>query len=485
MKKSLALFLTLTFACFTTAYTGSGGDSSTTADISITPGALVKTGGWADMANNGNGIKYPDTQNIIYIGENAYKVGNGQMTAYTNKLTKRMAFTNAIASGSVNNDTVTSTAAIIILAGTVDLSDGKVSDTDHSYFDAFDSTTHKKLHKDIEYKIGSNKAIIGVNSAKIAFGGLTINGYKNHVSKNIIIRNIEFWDSHGSTAYDTKAKGTFEYKGKTYPYNDKNNKVGSNNLGIGYGESKAGTAAPPENIWVDHCKFSDGICEDLLRNFNHDGALDIPVGKNITVSYCEFTNHDKVGLVGNNFSLTNPDVRLVTFHHNYYHKVIQRNPLLRASKSHVYNNYYNEIGVSGSKGYAVGICQAVNLILENNYFGQFQKNIFDIYGESAPSFAPKVYSAGNNKEPASNNCRRRNNAKDISAYLVSTKPWTPGYAYTLDSASDLPNLIPLAAGSDKENYCKIVEVNGVCMNSVDETTQTSQKKRMRKTRSKK
>lgn len=108
---------------------------------------------------------------------------------YPKPLAKRKAFTNAIASGKVKNSSLSDRAAIIILSGTVDLSDGKVTDDDHSYFDEFDSSTHKKLHGDICYEIGANKAIIGVNDARIAFGGLTINGHSDNkkLAKNIII----------------------------------------------------------------------------------------------------------------------------------------------------------------------------------------------------------------------------------------------------------------------------------------------------------
>ena len=442
------------------------------ADISVTPGAKVTTGtgGWADSANGGTGMTYPNTENIIYIGDAGYKVGTGKMTKYSPSITKRAAFTNAIASGSVFDSDLTDTPAIIVVAGTVDLSDGKVSDTDHSYFNEFNPSDHTRLHKDIVYEVGANKAIIGVDAAKLAFGGLTINGHQNaNLAKNVIIRNIEFWDSHGSTEYDTNVTGTFTYSdGKEYPYSHKNNKASSNNLGIGYGDSANGKADPPENIWIDHCKFSDGTCNDMQRNYNHDGALDIPFGKNITVSYCEFTNHDKVGLVGSNDSLTDAEVRLVTFHHNYYHSVTQRNPLLRASKSHVYNNYYNDIGIPENSGYAVGICQAVQLILENNYFGTFQKQIFSVWKESEASLSAKVYASGNNKAPSDIDTKSNGGATGITSYLVTEKPWTPAYTYTPDAANELPQKIPLAAGIDKDDYSALVEVNGVRMNGITE-----------------
>ena len=155
--------------------------SATNPDLIVTPGAKVTSGGWADQANDGAGMSYPDTDNIILISD----------SNYSDAVSKRDAFVKAIASGSLTSSSVTETAAIIILDGTVDLSGGLVSDSDHSYFDEFDSS-HARVHNDICYEIGSNKTIIGVNSARVAFGGLLIKANANQAATNIIIRNVEF-----------------------------------------------------------------------------------------------------------------------------------------------------------------------------------------------------------------------------------------------------------------------------------------------------
>ena len=229
-----------------------------TYDINVMPGASVTTYGWADVGN----MAYPNTKNIIYIGDDGYKVGSGSLTAYTASQTKRVTFTNAIASGSVSSATVNTTSAIIILSGTIDLSDGKISDTDHSYYDSFDSSTHKRNHEDITYEIGSNKTILGVNSAKIAFGGLKI--YANKAKReNIIIRNIIFWDAHGSTEYDTSVSGTYTENKKTYKYSE--SKASADSLVLECNGSTKDSSTGfitynyvPTNIWIDHCVFTDG-----------------------------------------------------------------------------------------------------------------------------------------------------------------------------------------------------------------------------------
>lgn len=425
-----------------------------TYDINVMPGASVTTYGWADVGN----MAYPDTKNIIYIGDDGYKVGSGSLTAYTASQTKRLTFTNAIASGSVSSATVNTTSAIIILSGTVDLSDGKISDTDHSYYDSFNSSTHKRNHEDITYEIGSNKTILGVNSAKIAFGGLKI--YANKAKReNIIIRNIIFWDAHGSTEEDTSynSKSKASVDNLVLECNSKDVVTDSNGF-VKYNNV-------PTNIWIDHCVFTDGTCSDLERNFNHDGSLDMKAGKNVTVSYCEFTNHDKVTLLAPGDKYVDPEQRQITFHHNYYHDAVQRMPRSRGCQLHIYNNYYNAIGTSGNGGYALGPGIGSQFIVEGNYFGSFQQKIVQYADSSASASAStlsKFYQKDNSKTLTSSDVKfdSAEKVKDWSAHETSTAPWTITYNYKADSYSDLPSLIPSSAGTDKSGYSKIISVNG-------------------------
>lgn len=429
------------------------------ADLVVTPGAQVTTNGWADLANDGAGMSYPDTTNIIYIGDNGYQVGSGSLTAYTTTMTKRKVFTNAIASGSVSSSSVNETAAIIVLSGMVDLSDGKVSNTDHSYFDEFDSSTHKREHDDIVYEIGSNKAIIGVNSAQVAFGGLQI--YANKCERgNIIIQNIDFWDAHGSTEEDTSHNSKSKASADSLVLESNGSTTVNNQITYNY---------VPKNIWIDHCKFSDGTCTDLERNFNHDGSLDMKAGQYVTVSYCEFTNHDKVTLLAPNDNYVAPEQRQITFHHNYYHGAIQRMPRSRGCQVHIYNNYYNEIGIEANGGYSLGPGIGSQFIVENNYFDKHQtKKILKYFdtskdGSSAATFS-RLYQSGNNVTFTSDNMATDGDtAASVTDHLTYTAPWTINYSYKneMSANAELPALIPNAAGTDKQDYTKTVEVNGV------------------------
>ncbi len=433
------------------------------ADLIVTPGAKVTTNGWADMANNEAGMSYPDTTNIIVIDDKTYPTAKAKCTA----------FTNAIASGSVSNSSITATAAIIVVSGEVDLSANTITGgvTVKEWFKQFDNSTHKRTHEDIVYDIGSNKAIIGVNGAKLSYGGLRV--YANHLTpENIIIQNIEFSDAHGSTEYDTSISGEYE-SGKKYS----DSKASIDNLVI---ESNTKTGYVynyvAQNIWIDHCKFSDGDCKDLLRNYNHDGALDVKAVKYMTVSYCEFTNHDKVTLIAPGDDYVSEEQRQITFHHIYYHDTVQRTPRSRGCQVHLYNCYWNSIGFSGADdntsgsngGFMLGPGIGSQYIVENNYFGTLNVSgatvikYFDKTESTSTATLSKIYLNGNNKTFSTDNDATYDsvNKLKLTSHLSSTKPWTPGYSYTPSEASSLPKLIPAAAGVDKEGYTATVEVNG-------------------------
>jgi len=349
-------------------------------------GKKPTTNGWADKY----GVSYASPSSVTEISS----------ATYPDAKKRRVAFTDLVKGDS---------AKFIVVSGDIDLSDGKISDSDKSYFDKFNSDG-KRTNGDIVYQIGSNTTIIGINNARLKFGGFQIKG-----KTNVIIRNVTFYDAHGSTEVNTSK--------------DSSSKASIDALEISNGSN---------GVWVDHCKFTDGTCNDMVRNYHHDGAFDIKKGVNITVSWCEFTNHDKVMLVGSGDTgeyLTATD-RQVTMHHNYFHKTTQRTPRTRGTQMHLYNNYWNDIGVSDNTGYCMGPGVAAQFIVENNYFGSFVSSstkVVDYYDTSAnPAI---VYSSGNNKTVAR------------SSYDKGTsKPWTPSYSYSLEANSGLTSSIPKGAG---------------------------------------
>lgn len=390
------------------------------AAVSVKLGAEVeKTFGFADLG----AMKYPEG-NVIVIDDRTY----------TDVEAKRRAFINAISSGSVTSAAVTEESCLILLYGTVDLSGGVVSDSDHSYFDKFDPETHQRINRDFMFDVGSNKTILGMERARVAYGGLRIKATEKNPAKNVIIRNIEFWDAHGSTEYDTKVS----------QYSDK--KASADQLvveGIEDKSTKANYLYVPENIWIDHCSFSDGVCKDLDRNFNHDGALDVKCVHNMTVSFCEFTNHDKVTLTGSSDKFVTAGERQITFHHNYYHGTVQRMPRSRGCQIHIYNNVYDQIGTSGNHGYIFGPGVASLFIIEGNSIGKTMGRVM-AYADKSKSGDPtfsRFYASGN--EPELN----AKNSEGFSQHKSEEKPFEIQYNYTLESAKSAKSSVPEAAGA--------------------------------------
>jgi len=347
-------------------------------------GKKPTTNGWADKY----GVTYASPSAVTLIDSATYPDANK----------RRAAFTDLVKGDS---------AKFIVVSGDIDLSDGKISDSDKSYFDKFNSDG-TRTNGDIVYQIGSNTTIIGINNARLKFGGFQIKG-----KTNVIIRNVTFYDAHGSTEINTTK--------------DPDSKASADGLEISNGSN---------GVWVDHCKFTDGTCNDMVRNYNHDGALDIKKGQNITVSWCEFTNHDKVMLVGSGDTgeyLIATD-RQITLHHNYFHKTTQRMPRTRGTQMHIYNNYWNDIGVADNKGYCMSPGVAAQFIVENNYFGSVLSNKVVSYADTSANPAI-VYSSGNNVTVAR------------SSYDKGTsKPWSPSYSYSLESNSGLASSVPKSAG---------------------------------------
>lgn len=378
--------------------------------LSAAPGEKVTTFGWADLGK----MSYAKAKKITMIDD----------ATYPDPKEKREAFTKAIGGGGQR---------FIVLSGEVDLSDGVITDEDHSYFDAFSKSSGQRVHDDIIFNVSSSTTLIGINGAKVKFGGLRLKGVSN-----VIIQNVEFWDAHGSTEYDTSEVKHME------------SKASIDNLVISDGS---------KNIWIDHCTFSDGVCNDMKRNYNHDGLLDIPFGMNVTISYCEFKNHDKVMLVGSGEKALVPKERSVTLHHNYFHGTTQRMPRTRGTFMHIYNNFYDNIGVEGNVGYSLGPGTNAQFIVENNFFGSHMGVILDLYDKSTGKKPTAfVYFSGNSEELSPRNTQTRNEkaVRKYTDHIVSEKPWQIPYEYesNLQDFSAVKEDVLLNAGAGKEMNIK-------------------------------
>ena len=119
----------------------------------------------------------------------------------------------------------------------------------------------------------------------------------------------------------------------------------------------------PSKIWIDHNEFFTSMIEcDGAGDTEFDGMIDVKKGADqITVSYNHLHDHHKVALNGSSDSDT--AVRHITFHHNLIEKVGSRVPLQRGGYSHVVNNLFLDVSVSG-----INVRMGGHALIEANHF---------------------------------------------------------------------------------------------------------------------
>ena len=392
-----AILITVLTVCFF-LMNKSQDDTQDITEITVIPGKQIVTYGFADTEN----MKYGNG-NLVVIDDEVYPDMND----------KTQAFEDAVKG---NN--------FVIISGDIDLSRGKINDFDHGYFNEFNDDDTPK-HKDFVVKVGSNTTLVGLKNARIMYGELLLCDVEN-----VIIQNISFYDAHGAPEQNPKT--------------NINAKCNCDNISV----EKA------KNLWIDHCSFTDGKCNDIYGNY-HDGAIDIKSGKNITVSYCYFTNHDKVMLLTPSDDFADNTNVCLTLHHNYFHKIIQRAPRARWADVHIYNNLYENIGNKDiGFGYSLGPGIGSRFIAENNYFGFDRSAIIDWFDKSdaGDKSLAVLYYKGNIPELKSSMSvySEIDNLKSYEPHIKKEKPFDITYFYELEGAAALKKRVAKAAGANKK-----------------------------------
>ncbi|MFF3505461.1 polysaccharide lyase family 1 protein [Streptomyces sp. NPDC003247] len=250
----------------------------------------------------------------------------------------------------------------------------------------------------IELKQISNVTIVGVGSGAV-FDQL---GIHIREASNIIIQNV--------TVKNVKKSGS--------PTSN--------------GGDAIGMESDVRNVWVDHTTLeaSGGESE------GYDGLFDMKDNTQyVTLSYSILRNSGRGGLIGSSESdLTNG---YVTFHHNLYENIDSRTPLLRGGIAHIYNNHYvslNESGINSRAGARAKV--------DNNYFedskdvlGTFYTDEAGYWQVSGNVFDNVTWSeAGEENNPA---------GPDPQSNTTVSIP----YAYTLDAAACVPDVVSRTAGA--------------------------------------
>ncbi|MDP5240916.1 pectate lyase [Uliginosibacterium sp. 31-16] len=326
--------------------------------------------------------------------------------------------------------------------------------------------------------IPSNTSIIGLGStAKIINGSLVIGASSSTVVDNVVIRNVTFEDA-------------FDF----FPQWDPTDSGGRWNSAYDLVSVMYAT-----HVWIDHNTFSDGSRHDKLypspfaspynaaemKIQHHDGALDITKTANyVTASWNHFHDHDKTNLIGGtdtaDLAAENPSALKITFHHNYWQNIKQRQPRVRYGMVHIFNNYFdNTLDSSVDYYWSAGMVtgQGGKLYMENNVFNlsSGSPGAGSIYSGSSSS--SKVTSCAALSGMSSNYCSAyaygtgnilNGSTVDLSAVSTTNVTWTStpwftsatsgavatpssfyNYSSSLEATTSLSTTVPAGAGAGK------------------------------------
>ena len=419
MKKimiSLGLFITLITVVMITSFRGSAESPNFMRE------ALPKQDGFASVGNGTTGGANATEQNVF-------------------KVTNKKEFVSAL------KNRKNTTPKIVLVYGTIDFDtddNGKPLTMKDYMVDGYDfqqylethkpqSTAPKSLKDEQEAKrkasqknqsqsitvhVPSNTSIIGMDNAKLKGVNLVLD------SDNVIIRNIQF-------------ESPYDY----FPSWDPNDGPEGNwNSQYDSISIKGST-----HIWIDHSSFQDGpeiVQKYFGRKYEHrDGLVDITNEADyITISYSTFENHNKTMLIGSSDSKISDEGKLhVTLHHNYFHNVVQRLPIVRFGQVHVYNNYFSSDTTNGeyAYAYALGVGKNSQIYAENN--------VADIAGKDYTSFV-KVF--GGKQLTTVNNMF---NGQIIDTFNDTLTPvdWKPELFTTIDPVNEVKENVLHDAGPIK------------------------------------
>ncbi|MBY0240143.1 MAG: polysaccharide lyase family 1 protein [Burkholderiaceae bacterium] len=125
------------------------------------------------------------------------------------------------------------------------------------------------------------------------------------------------------------------------------------------------SSGQPSNIWIDHNTiFASTTSCPGAGDASFDGGIDMKKGAHhITVSYNHVYDYQKVSLNGYSDSDTANVNARTTYHNNRFENVKSRLPLQRFGQTHIFNNYFNNVGSSGINVRMGGLS-----LIEANYF---------------------------------------------------------------------------------------------------------------------
>ncbi len=257
----------------------------------------------------------------------------------------------------------------------------------------------------------SNRTIVGINNARIGTkfyvsddirklmddnnvnslstssgtGGTLSNGVKVGEARETKVRQLLI-DYLGDSNEAYRQSGIFNISGKSNIIIRNIHFVGPGSIDVG-GYDLMSVRDGAHHIWVDHCRFTDGM----------DGNLDVTVKADfVTISWCVFDyttrsyDHKVSNLVGgsDDASKQGEDNLNITYANNIWgNKCEGRMPMARFGTIHLLNNYYNCPGCGSS----VNPRKNSEFLIEGNYFEKEVKKIFSQSGAKSYVFKNNHY----------------------------------------------------------------------------------------------
>jgi pectate lyase len=325
--------------------------------------------------------------------------------------------------------------------------------------------------------IPSNTTIIGLGKdARIIKGNL----YLDKNVSNIIIRNIAFEDAYdffpawnsGDSYSTTRTAPVIDDFGKNHTvpgcqvaFVDDEHGPHRCNGGRWNSEFDLISLKGATHVWIDHCSFSDGqtLAKTIPNIYAlpydqpeqkvtpHDGLLDITNGSDyVTVSNSHFFNHDKSMLIGGSDNMPSDEGRLrVTYHHNFFDGLRQRQQLVRYGQVHSYNNLFvgDKANPQYPFAYAFGLGKSARIAADNN--------VFEIAGLGNPAGLVSYFVAGSGLRDSGTllNGKAVNIVESFNAggpkNPIADIGWTPAQPADLLPSEAVPAFVRANAGAGR------------------------------------
>ncbi|WP_229507026.1 pectate lyase family protein [Pseudoduganella rivuli] len=199
------------------------------------------------------------------------------------------------------------------------------------------------------------------------------------------------------------------------------------------------SSGQPSNIWIDHNTIFASLTScSGAGDASFDGGIDMKKGAHhITVSYNHVYNYQKVSLNGYSDSDTANVNARTTYHNNRFENVKSRLPLQRFGQTHIFNNYFNNVGTSGINVRMGGLS-----LIEANYFENVKNPV-----TSRDSSQIGYWELRNNYVGPGITWDTPSGAVNATNWGTTQSYGSTGYTYTAIPAADVKAKVIATAGA--------------------------------------